>query len=151
MKTIILKIVLAAAIPIAAATATQAQNAVVKFEYDANGNRTTRTLDIRAVRENALPMADSLLSALPEVGELPDETLFSVFPNPTEEKFIVERIDGSFVKASAAFYTSTGIVLEQREIIKPKEEFDLRNFPSGVYLLRLSSETGVQTLKIIKK
>ncbi len=151
MKTNILKTVLAAALPIAAATTTLAQNAVVRFEYDANGNRTNRALEIRELREHAIFMADSLLSALPCFGELPDETRFSVYPNPTEERFTVERTDSAPVKVTATLYTSTGVLLEQREISKPTEDFDLRNFSSGVYLLRLSSETGVQTMKIIKK
>ena len=51
MNTIVLKIVLAAAIPIAVATTTLAQNAVVRFEYDANGNRTSRTLEIRELEK----------------------------------------------------------------------------------------------------
>lgn len=151
MNTIVLKIVLATAIPIAVATTTLAQNAVVRFEYDANGNRTSRTLEIRELRGNAILTTDSLLSALPSIGALPDESRFSVYPNPTEERVIVERINSAPVKVSAALYTSTGVLLEQREIIKPKEEFDLRHFSSGIYLLRLSSETGVQTNKITKK
>ena len=151
MKTTALKIVLATVIPIAVATTTLAQNAVVRFEYDANGNRTTRTLDIRALRENAIPLVDSLLSALPHIGELPDETRFSVYPNPTEERFTIEQVNSVPVKVTAILYTSTGVLIEQREIIKSLEEFDLRNYSSGVYLLRLTSETGVQTMKIIKE
>lgn len=66
------------------------------------------------------------------------------YPNPTKEKII-------FIKEvnDVSVYNSNGTLVQQ--CAHSIKELDLSNFTSGLYILKIKTENGVEIAKIIKK
>jgi hypothetical protein len=75
--------------------------------------------------------------------------ILKVSPNPTSD-FI--NVEATGIK-NISFFDSFGKVLFQIDnpITKDEMTLNIKNFPSGNYILRVLSENGIQTRKIIKK
>ena len=65
------------------------------------------------------------------------------FPNPTEGAF---QVDGA-ASGTYELLTIDGRILESGTV---KKDFDLTNYPKGVYHLRLSTDEGTKVLKVVK-
>ena len=73
-----------------------------------------------------------------------------IFPNPTNDIFNIDLSEMSI--STIAIYNYTGqIVHQERDVKSNSFSFDLSNFFSGIYYLRLESYGNVTTFKIIKK
>ena len=115
----------------------------VRFGYDACGNRTSRMLEFKRMD------GDRGLASLFDTFAGADMALF---PNPTEGGFFMSLSGESLPDdAVATLCAIDGTVLEERTVSRTTEEFDLSGRPAGMYLLRLSSGSTVQTWKIIKR
>ena len=115
----------------------------VRFGYDACGNRVSRTLEFQRMD------GDRGLASLTDTFAGADMALF---PNPTEGGFMLSFSGDSLPDNGVATLCSVdGTVLEQRNVNRATEEFDLSGRPAGIYLLHLSSEGTVQTWKIVKR
>ena len=85
----------------------------------------------------------------PNVGVEEQPTLVAtVSPNPTMDKVTVETNanDGQVV-----VFDMLGKQLLTTSVIEGRAELDLSTFAKGVYMARISSETGTRTIKLVKE
>ena len=118
----------------------QGQIDSIRFNYDANGNRISRSLTFKRIIS---PEQD--LKAITEVS-------YNLFPNPTYDQFSIvlsEQAEGSSIHAT--LITTTGVILETKEVRNNTATFDLSGKPNGVYFLEVDSPEGHQTWKVVKQ
>ena len=134
----------------------QAQNeAVVRYTYDGNGNRITRTLQFRRIKD---PNGDATKNDAAAECSTEDMTGhfgtadITLFPNPTYGQFQVkvERTDGSS-EIRALVTTLNGAVLDERQLTDGLNDFDIGRQPAGIYILRLMAGNEACVWKIIKQ
>ncbi|WPR71979.1 T9SS type A sorting domain-containing protein [Flavobacterium sp. NG2] len=71
---------------------------------------------------------------------------FSVYPNPVSEVLYIQTQE--VLKSAQVIDASGKVVLTQN---KPSESINVSSLKKGIYMLRLTSEKGVSTSKIVKK
>ncbi len=78
---------------------------------------------------------------------------FSVFPNPTHDKFIFELKNHSVKKASIRLIATDGKIVAVRQFTNAtpgtKEEFDLSSYAAGIYYIQITSEKETGLIKIV--
>jgi hypothetical protein len=78
---------------------------------------------------------------------------FGVFPNPTTGLATVRLSDLQSTAYDLAIVTSIGQVLNVRRVESYRSDYqaqiDLTQMPAGIYLIRLTSEEGVLTRRLI--
>lgn len=134
----------------------KAQNeAVVRYTYDGNGNRITRTLQFRRLED---PKGEATKNDAAAECSTEDMTGhfaaadITLFPNPTYGHFQVkvERMDGNS-PIHAIITTLAGAVINERQIADGLNNFDIGTQPAGIYFLRLTSGQETCVWKIIKQ
>ncbi|MEP3582328.1 MAG: FG-GAP-like repeat-containing protein [Cyclobacteriaceae bacterium] len=76
---------------------------------------------------------------------------FSVYPNPTTDYVIIQP-NGTSIAYDLAIYDINGILLFADKILTSrKKEIDLRKFSTGLYLIKISSESKIGTMTILKE
>lgn len=121
------------------------QTGTVSFNYDANGNRIMRQIEIGGGRGEA---ATATIAAM----ESHEPIEVALYPNPTEGRFSVGIANAeSGVRIRATVTTMTGEVLYDKTIAGQTTDFDLTSQPAGIYLLRLTVRGESQVWKVIKK
>lgn len=76
---------------------------------------------------------------------------FSVYPNPTNDYVIIQP-NGTSINYDIAIYDLKGILLFLDKIGEnTKNQIDLIKFSKGLYLLKISSESKVGTMTILKE
>lgn len=139
------------AIIMTVAMAGRAQNAVVHFGYDGDGNRISRTLTIDRNEEKS-QAADSTTNLASIIETLDDDgnATLSIYPNPTHDILTV-AVDGLSEKsATLSIVTVSGSVVLSREMSDGKHDFDLSEMSPGIYMLLFSSPNITKSWKIIK-
>lgn len=133
-----------------------AQNeAVVRYTYDGNGNRITRTLQFRRIEDpnGDATKGDAMVECSTEdmTGHFASADI-TLFPNPTYGQFQVnvERTDGSSM-IRALITTLNGAVLDERQLTDGLNDFDIGRQPAGIYILRLTCGDEACVWKIIKQ
>lgn len=69
----------------------------------------------------------------------------NVYPNPTTDFF---KIESALASYNVHIYNATGRLINQ--ISEPKERYDVSNLSKGVYFVKVFSDSGVTTRKLIK-
>ena len=139
------------AIIMTVAMASRAQNAIVHFGYDSDGNRISRTLTIDRNEEKS-QAADSTTNLAGIIETLDDDgnATLSIYPNPTHDILTV-AVDGLSEKsATLSIVTVSGSVVLSRKMSDGKHEFDLSEMSTGIYMLLFSSPNITKSWKIIK-
>lgn len=139
------------AIIMTVAMAGPAQNAIVHFGYDGDGNRISRTLTIERNEERS-QAADSTtnLASILETLDNDGSATLSIYPNPTHDILTV-AVDGLSEKsATLSIVTVSGSVVLSREMSDGKHEFDFSEMSPGIYMLLFSSPNITKSWKIIK-
>jgi len=73
-----------------------------------------------------------------------------VYPNPTTGKLTIDN--GQLTIKSVELYDVVGKKLfEEKENLTVLRSYDLTVFPNGVYFLKITTENGIVTKKVIKK
>lgn len=120
----------------------------VHFGYDACGNRISRTLEFSRMDDEGKGGEQWLT----ELHDTFAGTDMALFPNPTQGKFRLSLTgEAPTSDVTAVLSTATGVVLEERKVSNPQEEFDLGGRPAGIYLLHLVSGDTARAWKIIKR
>ena len=74
---------------------------------------------------------------------------FSILPNPTKGAFVV-NLDGNANVSSIAIYNGVGKLMSEVNVDKTVTSIPMNvNYPSGVYFIKVSSDKGVSTHKLI--
>ncbi len=82
------------------------------------------------------------------IAELKNQ-LFDVYPNPTSDFINIElRETGEY---QLTLFDQSGRVIKSEKLTTKKEKINLTGFPNGVYTLRIESDKGGVTSKIIIK
>lgn len=139
------------AIIMTVAMASRAQNAIVHFGYDGDGNRISRTLTIDRNEEKS-QAADSTTNLAGIIETLDDDGIatLAIYPNPTHDILTV-AVDGLSEKsATLSIVTISGSVVLSREMSDGKHDFDLSEMSPGIYMLLFSSPNITKSWKIIK-
>ena len=139
------------AIIMTVAMASRAQNAIVHFGYDGDGNRISRTLTIDRNEEKS-QAADSTTNLAGIIETLDDDGIatLAIYPNPTHDILTV-AVDGLSEKsATLSIVTISGSVVLSREMSDGKHDFDLSEMSPGIYMLLFSSTNITKSWKIIK-
>ena len=139
------------AIIMTVAMASRAQNAIVHFGYDGDGNRISRTLTINRNEENN-QAADSTasLSGITETLDEDGNATLSIYPNPTHDILTVAVNGLNDNSATVSIVTVSGGVVLAREMSDGRHDFDLSNMSPGIYTLLFSSPNITKSWKIIK-
>ena len=144
-NTFITKAILILFLTVAAVPCLAQQRGTVSFNYDANGNRILRQIEIGGGRGEA---ATATIGAM----ESHEPLEVTLYPNPTEGRFSVGVASAeSSERVRATVTTVTGEVLCDKTVADQTTEFDLTGQPAGIYLLRLTVRGESQVWKVIKK
>ena len=131
--------------------ASHAQNAIVHFGYDGDGNRISRTLTIdRNEEKSQAANSTKNLSGITEELDDSGSLTLSIYPNPTQDILTVAMYGLSENSATVSLVTISGGVVISHEISNGKHDFDLSNMSPGIYLLLFSSQNITKSWKIIK-
>lgn len=125
----------------------QAQLSLVKFTYDANGNRVKRELTtVSHYREGAVPTTDPIKDTLAKV-------IITIAPNPTSGniKISIDNSGSDIAPMTLYLYDYAGKIILQKQGITSTTEIDLSPFTAGAYQLRLLSGDNEKLFKVIKQ
>ena len=126
------------------------ERSTVSFGYDANGNRTMRSLQFKKTEENGKSVEDES-EFLAEAKDVFDTMEVGLFPNPTSGRFTVSvNRDESAAPLHIILSTQTGAVILDRTLNSEMEDIDLSGQPSGIYILRLSTSNESHVWKVVK-
>ena len=112
------------------------------FKYDANGNRTRRT-----VNENCDDLRETL--EIDEVADYEEDVM--IYPNPTSGIFKISMTK-DFDEESSHYelYDVNGVMI-MRNCLQKETDVDICGVPSGVYLLKIVSGEDVISRIILKQ
>lgn len=121
----------------------------VNFEYDADGNRISRTITIGNDREER---TSNDTTEVVHYTDLIDENHINLYPNPTTKSVFINITNPEEeTMITATLLSPSGVFLETKGIGTVPVEFDLSSMAAGVYILELRSGTDKKTWKIIKR
>lgn len=156
MNTFMTKAILIMFLAVAAAPCLAQQSGTVLFSYDANGNRTARTISFAKSRGGSeLEGNPTAGLATPLLASATDELAglrLTLYPNPTEGRFSVgvgNAVEGT--RLQAVLCTSAGTVVSRQALSGDRIDFDLSGHAAGVYVLRIEAGGETRTWKVIKK
>jgi len=118
----------------------KALNDTIVFNYDANGNRNSRSMLFkRIVNPGQDPASISKAN-------------YNLFPNPTSDQFTI-LLDESMPTTNmhAALFSPSGVLIETKEIHSNETVFDLTGHANGIFILEINGPDGVHTWKVIKQ
>ena len=135
-----------------------AQVCKIKIAYDDNGYRIKRTLD--CTKPAPGPLSDSnKATVVPgstghDVAGTRDQLngIFQVYPNPTENLVYVS-LDATLMESKCTITVTDieGRVLISRKVTDAVTAIDLTTYASGTYSIILQRDSGVNTVKVIKR
>jgi len=137
-------------------------NRKISYNYDAAGNRISRTI----LFENNTSLRTAMAEDDKENDDIYEENLeyysekgiqqeakILIYPNPTQGQLAVEITNiTDEAKGDILLMTQSGQLIEKKSITKDNRiEFNLSDQPSGIYLMNVQIDKTVSTWKIIKK
>ena len=158
MKIYFLQIVLVLSVSISSA-----QDFIVKYTYDNNGNRVKQELKEISMQSSMLKSAnismenDSELSK--STNEFNDESKFSedfnsvdltIYPNPVKETLNISIESNHNINGQLHIYSVDGKCLLNKKIKKNSTSVNMSRFPHGTYLLQIHLNGSVKLWKILK-
>ena len=125
-------------------------NSMVVYNYDADGNRTSLNYILTRVDDKSISN-DTVGDVTASSPEEPDYSV-TVYPNPTSGYLVLSsNSHGDMPKTNARLYSLQGNVVEEKVITSDRTEFNLSDYPAGVYFLEIICDNERQLWKIIKK
>ena len=131
----------------------------VQYEYDAAGNRTSRTIILTSPRNSSSEDDDpQTRSLMPDDYEMPKyedrlgERNVVIYPNPTRGLLQIEfQGYGEMQDARLLLYNLQGSLLRQVNNVELSVSLDLSPYPPGMYILILIEGTSRSEWRIIKQ
>ena len=78
------------------------------------------------------------------------DNCFSVYPNPTNDKFIL-NCDNICDDVRVIIYNLYGKLVAEFDAQSSVTEFDLTDYPSGMYIINVICDEKTESLKLIKQ
>jgi hypothetical protein len=72
---------------------------------------------------------------------------FSIYPNPSTNILTIESLQNSVIE----ILTIKGQIIKRLNVISNKINIDISSFPSGVYIIKATTDNGITTEKFIKE
>jgi hypothetical protein len=76
---------------------------------------------------------------------------FAIYPNPSQGRFTVERLQGAAIGATVTLMDLKGSVLQRETMTGMKLQVDGSTFAKGIYVVRVEDATGVTHLKWVRQ
>lgn len=95
-----------------------------------------------------IPMECEMISSTEELNK---PVAVTVFPNPTSNEVQLTFTTQPFGVKVLELYNLQGALLQKNVVSNNSTTLDLRPYPTGTYLLKIGTEMGVGTEKIIKQ
>lgn len=150
MRTYLTKAILILLLTVTVVPCLAQQSGTVSFAYDANGNRITRSINIRKVSENGKDIEGGG-PILAEVTDVFANIVISIYPNPTKGiVFLSLESKEKHHLLKMRLANPSGAILQEKYLEGNLESIDLSSQPAGVYLLQLTTDTEASVWKIIK-
>lgn len=121
----------------------------ILYSYDVNGNRIERIIYLSKVKKATVK------------ADVTEETLFSdnnnqeiihIYPNPTKgQLFLKIKSSVEFDSGKIHLFDNSGKLIISDQVTSYSHSIDLRNYSSGVYLLKVLINKEVYVWKIIKE
>lgn len=111
------------------------------YSYDSAGNRTCRQR-INYAMANASPQDTSLLSS---------PAIAMAYPNPTEGEVAIAFDSSQELERQVHVYDSQGKMLFERTTSESLIQLNLKDFPSGIYLIEAIEKENRTIWKISKR
>ena len=131
-----------------------AQDKLVKYSYDLNGNRIKRWIEIQKIMKT--DTVDSLYQSPVSTNQLDnycdnEKIVISIFPNPTQG-FLDLRISGlrNGELVEYRILSIKGQELIRNNTALPLTKIDISNFVPGNYFLKVIQNKKIETWKLIK-
>lgn len=77
------------------------------------------------------------------------EKIASIFPNPSNGKFVLQGFNNDLQNATISIYNVLGSTVYSSEIKQDSNDIDISNQAKGVYFVKITKEGKTQTQKII--
>ena len=123
------------------------QRSTIRFNYDANGNRTIRQIEIGGNKGGAENGDDKVSPSI----DIFEALSIALYPNPTNGLFYtVIKGDKGNANLHAIITTTTGEIIVEKNNCNETEYFDLTKHPAGVYLLKLTVDEESHVWRVIK-
>jgi hypothetical protein len=90
-------------------------------------------------------------SRLSSVPEWNPSTSWKIYPNPVKDKLTIESESQTTEEINASLFNVQGQEIFQLEKLEQQQTLELGELPSGLYLLKLQSSSGQETIKIIRE
>lgn len=118
------------------------------FEYDAAGNRSSRSILLfKSVNIENTDSLSTLKTFEDQIGNLK----VKIYPNPTQGLLKVEIPVQEEISATITVLTIQGALVKKLQVSGAITEIDLRSQSPGVYLMQISIGEAISEWKIIKE
>lgn len=120
----------------------------LSYAYDAAGNRTSRTIVMRARNANA---SDQEKTVEKSISMVADRQL-KIYPNPVKDRLNIQlaHFDNKSV-GTVLLYDTSGKMLYNQQITREDFFVDMSQYPKGYYMLRILINDEQSMWKIIKE
>ncbi|NLN96029.1 MAG: T9SS type A sorting domain-containing protein [Bacteroidales bacterium] len=80
----------------------------------------------------------------------PINELFVAYPNPTSGAFVV-KLNGEDINSDIEIFSLTGQRILKHQVKETTVRFDLKDYPNGIYIIRVINGTSTGTARIVKQ
>ena len=136
----------------------------ITYLYDDAGNRTDRIIEFKkhakkrqindtvpAIEEQEQQYAEENENKKYEDDLFRDKKVV-IYPNPTQGQLVVEIQNyDTETLGDISIYTTSGLLLEKKEINASNIPLDIGNQPDGMYLLNIKMDGKTSSWKILKQ
>lgn len=129
------------------------------YQYDASGNRISRTIVLSTVRSATVTPEGKMEEQVsyemnPPIAEetITKETSLKIYPNPVKNELNIQlsRFEEKS-KGSISLFDAAGKMLANKQIQKQTTQLDMSRYNKGYYVLRITLDAKETTWKIIKE
>ncbi len=121
---------------------------IIKFTYDAAGNRTERSIYFGKSSEAPIDSA----STTKPITDWIKEMKITIYPNPTRGQLTVEIANmPEDVTGEVTLFSLEGKPMQQQKILKTSSPLDISAYPMGMYILRVQVGPDKTEWKIVKE
>lgn len=93
----------------------------------------------------------SYFNNIPPVSECGDLNNLTIFPNPSNGKYILKTTEGCSTQFSAELFNCLGQLLMNLTNVNSQDEFDLTHLPDGIYLVVFTNYRNSKTTRRLIK